>query len=260
MQFDLFPNSAPFHLQLGFNVSGTAFVHIEVFDPSTLRHYAERRIRLKRPTEVRLKFPIAPECLRVRIQSPKAINFELKRIGVLQDTKCPLSLSDADKDFIGFAKWFAVEVDRLSAGEKGTLYQSNGFTILYLDTIKDGGMELTTPARIARASGVIELSKKAIAHYTVPMLIVMLLHEYAHTFKNPLYGKAVENELTADLIAVHIALNLGFDPFEVENCFLAVFATKDTDLNRRRMGAIREFISLFLKNEKGRCKLRSHAY
>lgn len=259
MQFDLFPNSAPFHLVLGFHVTGTALVHIQVEDRENGREYADRRIRLKQSTDVRLKFPITPQSLRVKIQSPRAINFELKSIKVLEDTQCPLSLTDTDRDFIRFAKWFAVELDRLSAGEKGTLYQSDEFTILYLDTIKDGGIELTTPARIARESGVIEVSKKQVKNYTVPMLLAMLLHEYAHKYKNPEYGKAVENELTADLIAVHMALNLGYDPFEVESCFRAVFATRDTDLNRRRMGAIKEFISLFLQSEHGRCKTRSHA-
>ena len=119
----------------------------------------------------------------------------------------------------------------------------------------DNGIALTTPARISRSSGVIEVSKYIIRDYSVPMIIVMLLHEYAHKFKNKEYGKKESNELTADLIACHIALNLGFDPYEVRQAFIAVFSNKDTELNRKRMAAIKEFISIFQKNESKRCSV-----
>lgn len=263
MKFDLFPKGKPMILFLGINALSSTRLHITVYDPQTERVYSERRLRLSGKGVVRLKLPITPEQLRVNVLSEHlkgaAPSFVLEAIKVTPDTVCPVELTEQDGDFIAFAKWFAVEVERLSAGKKGTIYQSNGFTILLLDTITENGMELTTPARIARQSGVIEISKKAVQDYTVPMLIVMLLHEYAHKYKNPEYGKDMQNELTADLIACHIALNLGFDLREVRNCFQAVFAKKDTDLNRRRMGAIDEFVDLFAQNESKRCKTRSHA-
>lgn len=263
MQFDLFPYGKPFNLLLSIQTPCALKLRLTVFDPLTKRIFSDRRLRLDKSRTVLVKLPIVSEQLRVSLQNEHLQNgitpFKLEQIKVVADTKCPLELSDADKNFIRFAKWFSIEVDKLGAGEKGTLYQSEGFTILYLDTIKDGVLELTTPARIARESGVIEVSKKAIKDYTVPMLIVMLLHEYAHKFKNPEYGKKVENELTADLIACNIALNLGFDPLEVENCFRAVFSKKNTDLNRRRIKAIMDFITLFIKNEPKRCNTRNHA-
>lgn len=261
MQFDLFPHQKPFHLFLRLGVFLPCQLRIHVKDPQSGRVYSNRLAKLQKSGVLRLKFPLTPDVLRVTILCERAVqkSFELQAIKVTEDTKCPLELTDKDRDFVRFAKWFAVDCDRLSAGEKGTLYQSEGFTILYLDTLTDGSIELTTPARISRASGVIEVSKRAIELYSVPMLLVMLLHEYAHKYKNPEYGKAIDNELTADLIALNIALNLGFDPVELQNCFRAVFATKDTELNRRRMGAINEFISLFVKNESNNCKTRSHA-
>lgn len=263
MQFDLFPYSKPFNLLLSIRVLSAVKLRLTVFDPKTKRIYSDRRLRLDKSTKVLVKLPIVGDELRVSLRNEHLASdtspFVLEEIKVMPDTKCPLDLTGKDADFIRFAKWFSTQVERLQAGEKGTIYQSEGFTILYLDVIKDGQIELTTPARIARASGVIEVSKKAISDYTVPMLIVMLLHEYAHKYKNPEYGKEVENELTADLIACHIALNLGFDPIEVENCFRAVFSKKKTDLNRRRMDAITDFIALFIKSEPKRCKTRNHA-
>lgn len=263
MQFDLFPYSKPFNLLLSIRTLRVVKLRLTVFDPVTKRIFSDRRLRLDKSRKVLIKLPIVGEQLRVSLRNEHLGNgtspFVLEEIKVIPDTKCPLELTNEDAAFIRFAKWFSVEVEKLQAGQKGTLYQSEGFTILYLDTITENGIELTTPARIARASGVIEVSKKAIKDYTVPMLIVMLLHEYAHKFKNPEYGKEVENELTADLIACHIALNLGFDPLEVENCFRAVFSKKKTDLNRRRIEAITDFIALFVKSESKRCKTRNHA-
>lgn len=263
MQFDLFPYKKPFHLILGLQIRRPVSLRLTVFDSNTKRVYAQRRLKLAKSLDLLVKMPIVPDELTAWIVSENEAtgkeSFILKRIEVKPDTKCPLELTESDCKFIAFAKWFATELPRLEAGEKGTIYQSEGFSILYMDMLKEGGTELTTPARIDRGSGMIEISKKAIADYTVPMLIIMLLHEYGHKWKNPEYGKEVANELTADIIAVHIALNLGFDYTEVENCYRAVFAKKDTELNRKRMKAIAEFIRLFRSNEPTRCKTKRHA-
>lgn len=263
MKFDLFPYKKPFHLILGLRILRPIKLRLTVFDSNTKRIYAQRRLKLTKSLDLLVKMPIVPDELTAVLISENEVpgkeGFNLERIEVKPDTKCPLELTENDGKFIAFAKWFATELPRLEAGEKGTIYQSEGFSILYLDKLKDGQTELTTPARIDRGSGMIEVSKKAVADYTVPMLILMLLHEYGHKWKNPEYNKEIANELTADIIAVHIALNLGFDFTEVENCYRAVFAKKDTELNRKRMKAISEFIHLFRVNEPTRCKTQSHA-
>lgn len=261
MQFDLFPYRKPFNMLLGVRINRPTKIHLTVFDSRTKRVYAERRLKLSKSMEVIVKLPIVPDELTARIVCEDQIirdPFTIERIKVMPDTRCPLELTEKDCHFISFAKWFATELLTLEAGEKGTIYQSEGFSILYLDEIKEGEIELTTPARVERMSGMIEVSKKAVKDYTVPMLIIMLLHEYGHKWKNPEFGKEVANELTADIIAVHIALNLGFDFMEVENCYRAVFAKKDTELNRKRMKAISEFIHLFRANESTRCNTRKH--
>lgn len=263
MQFDLFPNKKPFHLTLGLQILRPVNLRLTVFDSNTKRVYAQRRLKLSKSLDLLVKMPIVPDQLTALIVSENGTHgkesFTLERIEVKPDTKCPLELTESDCKFISFAIWFATEFPHLEATEKGTIYQSEGFSILFLDALKEGSQELTTPARIDRSSGMIEISKKAVAQYTVPMLIIMLLHEYGHKYKNPEYGKEIANELTADIIAVHIALNLGFDYTEVENCYRAVFAKKDTELNRKRMKAITEFIHLFRTNEPVRCKTKNHA-
>lgn len=259
MRFDIEPYGKPFNMLLSIRVLRAVNLRLSIFDKETGRIYIERPLRLQRSKRVLVKMPIVPDQLTCEIidrNLPRANSaFRVEQIKVIPDTKCPVELTSKDKAFIRFAKWFATECSRLQAGKVGTLYQSDGFAILYLDRIIDNGIELSTPARIARESGVIQMSKKRTEDYTVPMLIVMLLHEYAHKFKNREYGKKESNELAADLIACHITLNLGFDPMEVKGCFKDVFATKDTALNRKRMGAISEFIERFKKSEPKRCNI-----
>lgn len=259
MYFDLYPQGKPLVMLLSIKPLKAVKLRVTVYDKDTHRIYADRSVLLKAPKIIRLKLPITPEVLTAKIVDEHLDaghkTFIMERINIRPDMQCPVELSEADRNFIRFIKWFAVGVGELPAGEKGTLYQSEGFSILLMDTLKEGTIELTTPARIARDSGMIEVSKTAIRDYTVPMLIVMLLHEYAHKFKNPEYGKDIANEVTADIIAVHIALNLGLDGSEVENCYRTIFAKKDTPLNKRRMSAILEFIRLFVSNESKRCKV-----
>lgn len=259
MRFDLFPYSQPFNLKIGIQILRPVNLRLSIFDSETKRIYIDRNIRLSTSKTTHFRLPIVPDELTVEIidrNLPRAKSaFVIREIKVSPDTKCPIELTEKDKAFIRFSKWFATESSRIQAGNKGTIYSSEGFTIVYVDMIEENGIEITTPARIARESGVIEVSKKRTVDFTVPMLIVMLLHEYAHKHKNKEYGKKESNELTADLIACHIALNLGFDPYEVLGAFKAVFAVKDTALNRKRMSAIKEFVGIFRRTENKRCKM-----
>ncbi len=220
-------------------------VRLEISESETEVLFTKRSFRLSASVDIKIKLPFTTERMTLKIRSthPKALKIETLKF--LHDVECPLELTDRDRKFIAFVKWFALENKRLEAGEKGTIYQSEGFRILFLDEIKEGETELSTPARVERLSGIIELSKAKISEYTVPMIVLMLLHEYAHKYKNPEFGKDIQNELTADIIAVNIALNLGFDSIDIIQCFREVFSSKKTKLNEKRMQAIQEFISLY---------------
>lgn len=258
MKFSLFPKGKPFNMVLDLIVERPVKLGITIFDPKTKRIYSERKLQLARSRKLLFKLPIVPDELSAKIVD-LSLNlgvktFKINEIKIKADTKCPVELTDGDKNFIRFAKWFSVNASELETGKQGTLYQSEGFTLLYLDKLAENGVELTTPARIQRDSGIIEISKNATKDYTVPMLIVMLLHEYSHKWKNAEYGRKVSNEMSADIIAVHIALNLGFDSREVHKCFEAIFAKKDTDQNRKRLSAVRYFMKIFLGSESKRCE------
>src|SRR5690606_26100103 len=227
MQFDLLPYNKPFNLILSIRISRPISFRLWVYDKERDTCYIDRRFDLGKSTRVRFKLPITPEKLRVHIIDTALPigdkSFFIEEIHVSPDTKCPVNLSEDDKDFIAFAAWLARGLSSLETGEKGTFYRSGGFTVLLKDVITDNGEKLTTPARIGQRSKIIEVSKSVMKNYTVPMVILVLLHEYAHQYKNPEYGRKVSNEMSADLIALNMALNLGFDSKEAENCFDAVF-------------------------------------
>ncbi len=258
MRFELYPYQKPFNMILAIKVLRPVSLRLSIFDTQTKRIFIDRNIKLKSNKRLLVKLPITPDELTAELidrNLPRGRSaFVIEQIKVTPDTKCPVELTKTDKAFIRFAKWFATESSRLQAGEQGTLYSSEGFKILFLDHIQENGIRITTPARIDRLSKLIEVSKQRTKDYTVPMLIVMLLHEYAHKYKNKEYGKKESNELAADLIASHITLNLGFDPIEVHKAFKDVFAMKDTKLNRKRLAAVNEYLTLFLRTEKQRCK------
>lgn len=261
MRFDVLPQGSPFHLILSVQVFRPISLIIDAFDTHTKRIFSKRYIRLERNSKAVFKFPIVPERLTFEIsqnqQDSKQANYKITDIKLEKDTVCPIELTEEDKKFIRFIKWFACESLNLEASDKGVIYQSEGYSILYAKHLLENEVEQTTPARIDKFSGLIHVSQSRTKEYTVPMLIVVLLHEYAHLSKNAYYGKEDSNELSADLIACHIALNLGFDSYEVKHCFKEIFKRKNTDQNKKRLKAIEEFIRIFESNEGARCKTRS---
>lgn len=265
MRFDLLPYQHPFNLLLQVRALKPIRLIISMFNPENDALFIHRRVKLNGSKQFLFKLPFASDKVRVEILCKDLplgdAHFIIENIKIQRDTKCPVELSERDSRFIKFAKWFAMDLKSLSAGEKGTIYQSDEFTIMLMDKILEQGKEVSTPARIGKDSGIIQVSKSKVIHYSVPMLMVMLLHEFAHRFKNPEYGRDTGNELSADLIAVNIALNIGFDAGEVLRCFKAVFQTKDTAENRKRWKAILKLVGWFKQTESKRCnttKQKSH--
>src|SRR3990167_572618 len=94
MQFDLFPLKKPFHLILGFQILRPVSILLTVFDSSTKRIYAQRRLKLSKSLDLLVKMPIVPDELTARIVSENETqgreSFVLKRIEVKPDTKCQI--------------------------------------------------------------------------------------------------------------------------------------------------------------------------
>ena len=106
-------------------------------------------------------------------------------------------------------------------------------------------LPLTTPARVGHTSGIIEVSRKHFLTYTVPMRILILLHEFSHKYLNHKIGRATSDEVAADINALYIYLAHGFPDLEAHQAFLYVFKDANNAENARRYRVINDFITKF---------------
>jgi hypothetical protein len=120
-------------------------------------------------------------------------------------------------------------------------------TIDYYNTLKDHSTKkkLTTPARIGHNTGIIEVAKAKFDKYTVPMRMMILLHEYSHKYRNPKIGLEISNEIGADINALYIYLGLGFSKIDAICVYANVFLKAQTQGNIARMRKIMDYINKF---------------
>jgi len=146
------------------------------------------------------------------------------------------------KEFIFFAQEFSENSGILSDG----IYQSDGgnITLKYNEILKgEKGNAVSTPSRIGKDSGVIEVSRKKFNEFTVAGRMAILLHEFSHFYLN----KVQESEVEADLNALLIYLGLGYPRIEAEKVFLRTFDGNPTDGNVTRYEKIKALIDNFDK-------------
>ncbi len=163
--------------------------------------------------------------------------------------------------FIKFAKEFSEQASIISDNQ--SIYMSNDgrFRVDYFDVIRDSermvpnangtamvpntkfGQVLRTPARISHKDGRIELSKNQFKKYTVPMRIVILLHEFAHFY----LCKNIDDEQEADLNSVLVSMCIGLPRVEIHKAFIEIFKNTPTNQNRKRLDKIIYFINNFEK-------------
>jgi len=167
------------------------------------------------------------------------------------------------RNFVEFAQEFSEDASIISSSHKNSpcsVYQSadGKLRIDYHDTLYDlntekldrsgntiknpnYGREVTTPMRTNAETGVIEVSKKGIMQYTVPMRIAILLHEYSHFYLN----NKPQDEEEADYNALLVFLYLGYSKISAYKAFCEVFKKADSPANRDRDKKIKDFIDNF---------------
>ncbi len=255
MEFDLAPYNMPFNLELTLKSSMPSKVLIIAKDIETNEVYIERKGKVLGQRKFVLKFPLSPNRLRILVRSAHTERSDvwIHHIKVRKVRICPVDLSTQDKRFMGFAGWFSKNADKRIAADKGVIYKKDGFQIIYVNRVHDQGQPMTTPAVVGNTSGNIIVAKHYFKDYTVPMRMCVLMHEYAHKFKNPEYGRKVQNEISADLISVHMLLALGYSQMEILYCYAAIFSGRDNKENRSRFAAIEEYIEIFTRGELKAC-------
>jgi hypothetical protein len=212
-------------------------------------------VRDKKTFYVRL--PITSENIIISVYDKKIGNLpkgQDKNITILEVNKTPLEkrLDVVDiknmtvANFVDFAQRFSYNAPYLSANK--TYQSDNGeFLIEYLPVIVSAntGKELSTPARISRLTGRIQVAKKHFDDYTVPMRFAILCHEFSHFYVND----DIDNESEADINGLLIYLGLGYPRIEGLQAFYEVFKETDSQQNLKRMKIIEKFVMDFEKNK-----------
>lgn len=147
--------------------------------------------------------------------------------------------------FVDFAQKFCYNSSYMAVNK--TYQSANGeFLIKYVqDIIGKNGNKMNTPARISKATGIIEISKTKFDEYTVPMKFAILCHEFSHYYLN----ENMDDESEADINGLLIYLGLGYPRIEAYQAFLEVFMDSPSEQNKLRYDRMDKFIKNFEKNK-----------
>jgi hypothetical protein len=263
MIFTVPSNGLAFTIVIGVQTKSPQNITIVAKDygkPNT--YYIRRRGVVNGYQEYELKFPQSPKLLEFSIFNSKNKNFPNDKDKSFSVTKFdakelktyPLWGDQDVHNFVKFAKEFSANASVISAGDrKPSIYRSNDgkFCIDYYNKIRNRktGEFVSTPARIGHNTGIIEISKEDFEKYTVPMRMVILLHEFSHKYMNPKIGRDISDEVSADINALNIYLSLGYPMIEAQYAFLKVFRGANNELNKKRYLILDDFMKKFSSGE-----------
>jgi hypothetical protein len=165
-----------------------------------------------------------------------------QKLPLEQDINSIIDLTRDERAFIRFAQRFAFNASVMDSG----VYKSDEgkFTIQLLDEIiDDNGVVVPTSFRISVADGTIQASKNMIKSYTVPIIFLLLMHEYSHFYIN----HDIDNELEADLNALKIYLGLGYPYIDGIWAFAITFEGNKTSENEHRWEYCNKYIDDYYK-------------
>lgn len=217
--------------------------------------YADRNITVDGERTIFFSFPISPRQIMVGVFNLNDKNdkdFDVK-IEEKQLKEYQIWLDEETRDFLPLALHFSQVCGFEEADPKGRLFRTKDdhFKIKFFPVIKDymSGAPMSTPARIGHTSGIIETSKLRFDKYTIPMRMIILLHEFSHKYRNPKIGLPISNEFGADINALYIYLGMGFSKVDAIYVFVKVFLKAQTPQNLQRMRKIMDYINKFEKGE-----------
>ena len=217
--------------------------------------YVDREILVEGKRSIYFSFPTSPKTLFIgalNSENPNDSDFQVTLIETkLRDYNVWL---DSDtKQFLSLGINFSKVCGYEQATPKGRIYTNDDgkFRIKFFDEIRDfsSGKILNTPARIGHHTGIIEIAKSRFDKYTIPMRMMILLHEFSHKYKNPKIGLKISDEVGADINALYIYLGLGFSKIDAICVYANVFLKAQTQSNIDRMRKICDYINKFENQE-----------
>lgn len=217
--------------------------------------YADREIEVQGERSIFFSFPVSPKVLGIVIFNVNDHSDKDFKVDIM---KMPLQtynvfIDNQTERFLNLAIPFCQISGFTHPPQTGKVYAENDgeFKIKYLPVISDplSGKVYNTPARIGHKSGIIEVAKAKYDNYTIPMRLMILLHEYSHKYRNPKIGLEISNEYGADINGLYIYLGLGFSKIDAICVFANVFLKAQTDANIKRMRKIMDYIDKFQNQE-----------
>lgn len=217
--------------------------------------YADREIKVEGERQIYFSFPVSPKRMFIGIlncDNQQDEDFEVTLMKAPLKTYS-ITIDDQTRRFLKLAVRFSQVAGYEAATYDGRLFatQPEEFRIKYFDNIRDrmSGQSLNTPARIGHETGIIEVSKAKFDRYTVPMRLIILLHEYSHKYRNPKIGLPISNEYGADVNAMYYYLGMGYSKIDAIVVFAKVFLVAQTPQNQKRMRNIMDYIQKFGQGE-----------
>jgi len=213
--------------------------------------YVDREIEVSGKRSITMSFPISPDNLFIGAANSANVNDSEFEVVLIETPLHDYNIwIDAGTDqFLQMSEKFCQLCGYVPATPTGRMFKNSTekYRIKFMDMIKDfrTNKVLNTPARIGHKSGIIEISKAKFNQYTIPMRMMIILHEYCHVYKNPKIGVEIENETGADINALYIYLGLGFSKIDAICVFANVFLKAQTQGNIERMRKIMDYIAKF---------------
>lgn len=257
MRLDIPSNTMPVIVSFTVTPKQPKRIRIVAIDSAMPKtRYTDRYVNITGEREFELRFPKTPKNLSVIVGGVEEVaqgipdnSLIISKAKIQKKAACSAWMDAQTRSFIRFAEDFCQNASYLDTG----IYQSadNKFLIKYVPTIIDraSGKQLNTPARIGHTTGNIEVAKDKWLTYSVPMRMIILLHEYSHKYMNHQVGRSVTDEVAADINALYLYLGMGYPAIDARLVFAYVFYGRNTDLNKRRMNIIHDYISRFQKGE-----------
>lgn len=245
-------NNKKFSLFITIKCSGTKNIRVWAEELGKRNSkYADREIEVNGERTIYFSFPVSPKNLFIgalNCENPNDNTFQVI-IEEKELTTYQVWLDEETRNFLNLAVHFSQVSGFEDASDKGRVFTTNNgeFTIKYFNVIRDLATKqpMNTPARIGHNTGIIETAKCKFDKYTIPMRIIILLHEFSHKYKNPKIGLEISNEIGADINALYIYLGLGFSKIDAICVFANVFLRAQTKGNIERMRKIMDYIQKF---------------
>lgn len=212
---------------------------LRVSDPRYPRtDYLRRRVPFthNRFREIEIPLPFSPRTVLLETRG-RAVLRDIRK-ELMEETK--VWAKPERHRFMDLATLFAKRAGYLPVGNYTT--SNKEFRIEYLNVIRDlNGNPLSTPARINRDSGRVQIARNQFQTFSIPVRLAILAHEGCHFFLN------TRSEERADLCGMKWYLDSGFPKIEAVYAATKVFRQFPDMIGPEQLERTRTLIE-FIKN------------